>query len=161
MDKISFRFLNRIEYLLPAEACPPFFRNGGRYFVQASEDMMKIMTQLAAAVVLLILTGCSASKVAYSNKATLSPGIEEGTYHVAFVVEDLTGPEGSRVVGAPVLSVLAGQEGKISIGDGVNSVFCTAVVDDTSGRPEAKISVSVMKNGNVVWSENETVVMTR
>lgn len=121
---------------------------------------MKKIEQLAA-VTLLIFAGCTCSKVAYSNKTTLSPGAGVGTYNVEFLVEDLTSPQGSRVVGAPVLSVIAGQEGQISVGDGLSSIYCTAEVDDSSARPTARTSVSIKKNGRVVWSENGTVVMTQ
>ena len=121
---------------------------------------MKQMIQLAAVLMLGILMGCSSSKVEYRSRATLSPADETGQFDVAFVIEDLSKPEDSRVISSPRLRVLKGQEGQIFIGDDKSNIVCTALVGDASGKPEVKTTVSVKKNGRIVWSEEKTVAMT-
>ena len=122
---------------------------------------MKQTVAVIAVVGLGILAGCTGAKVAYRSKATLVPAPDAGQYDIAFVIEDVADPGNPSVVGCPRIRLLTGKEGSVSVGDDASAIQCTAVVDESSGKPEAKTTVSVTKNGKVVWSDTQTVAMSK
>jgi len=122
---------------------------------------MKQVVSVIAVVVLGILTGCASSKVAYRSKATLTPAPEAGQFDVAFVIEDIADPANPTVVSSPRLRLLKGKKGNMSVGDDNSSIVCTALVDDASGQPEARTIVSIKKNGKEIWSDTQTVAVSK
>ncbi|MDP6636111.1 MAG: hypothetical protein QGG42_14520 [Phycisphaerae bacterium] len=120
----------------------------------------------AIAILLLGVTGCASSKAAYRSTATLSPAADAGQYDVAFVIEDISNPGSPVVVSSPRVTLLKGDEACLTLGseiDGViwSGIFCTVLVDDAPDKAEARTTVSVWKDGKEVWSENQTVTMSR
>jgi len=122
---------------------------------------MKLVAAITVVVTFGILTGCTSSKVAYRSKATLTPATEAGLFDVAFVIEDIADPANPTVVSSPRLRLLKGKEGNMSVGDDNSSIVCTALVDDASGKPEARTTVSIKKNGKEVWSDTQTVAVSK
>ena len=122
---------------------------------------MKQSVAVVAILSLSILAGCTSSKVAYRSKATLTPAPDAGQYDVAFVIEDVSDPGNPSMVSLPRVRVLKGKEASISVGDQTSGIICTALVDDASGEPEAQTTVSVKKDGKVIWSEKQTVAMSK
>ena len=140
---------------------------------------MKQAALFAVVLALGILAGCSRSKVAdppqstvaYRTKATLSTVKnigDYGDYDVAIVIEDTSDPKSARVALRPRVTVRKGVEtiieAVLSASAGENkqrSIICTVLVDDSLGEPEARITVSVKKDGEVVWSDKQTVTMTK
>jgi len=120
---------------------------------------MKQTVSVIAIVALGVLAGCAGSRVAYRSKATLTPAEAAGQYDVSFLIEDVSDPAKPTVISSPRLRLLKGKEGQISIGDGKNGITCTALVDDASGKPEARTDVSVRRYGEAVWSHRQTVVI--
>lgn len=114
-----------------------------------------------AVVVLGILAGCTSSKVAYHSKVTLTPTPDAGVYEVVFVIEDLSDPANPSLVSAPRITLLEGQDASICVGDETSEITCTALVDDASGQPEAQTTISVKKDGKVIWSDEQTVAMSK
>jgi hypothetical protein len=121
---------------------------------------MKQTISLVAIVALGVLTGCTSSKMTYRSSATLTPAPDAGQFDVAFVIEDMSDPAKPNVVGSPRLRILKGKEGSVSVGDETSGITCTALVVDASGKPEARTTVSVRKDGEDVWSEKQTVTMS-
>jgi hypothetical protein len=128
-------------------------------FTKGSEKM-KQTGPFIVAVVLGIVAGCANPGAAYRSKATLSPA-EAGQYDVAFVIEDVSDPSNPSVISSPRIRLLKGKEGSVSVGDTRGRITCTAVVDDVSGRPEARTTVFVEKHGKMVWSATKAVAMSK
>ena len=122
---------------------------------------MKHSVSVIAIVALSILAGCTISKVAYRNKTTLTQAATAGQYNVAFLIEDVSDPANPSVVNSPSIRLFKGEEGSAYVGNETSGVTCTALVDDASGKPEAQTTVSVKKDGKVVWSEKQTVPMSK
>jgi len=110
-------------------------------------------------ILLGLLAGCSSSRPVYRSKAVVSRAKGPNLYHVAFVLEDVSDPGAPKVVTCPRITVQKGKEGTISIGDDRSAIVCTAIVDNTSGGPQAKTMVCFEENGQVVWSESKTVTV--
>ena len=123
--------------------------------------VMKQVVSAIAVVALCILAGCASSKVAYRSKATLSPAPDAGQYEIAFLIEDVSDPANPSVVSSPRIRLLKEKEGTISIGEEGIGIICTAVVGDASGKPEAQTTVSVKKDGQVIWAEKQTVAISK
>ena len=96
----------------------------------------------------------------YNSKTTLSPIGEAGQFIVSFVIEDVSKSGKPRMISAPQMIVLKGEKAMVIIGDDKGEIICTALVDDAADKPEVKTTVSVKKNGQIVWSEEKTVAMT-
>ena len=122
---------------------------------------MKQAVSIGVVAGLCILAGCTGSKVAYRSKATLAPAPDAGQYDVAFLIEDVSDPTNPSVLSSLRIRLLKGKEGSASIGDETSGILCTAVVENSSGKPEAKATVSVTKDGTVVWSDTQTVAMSK
>ena len=122
---------------------------------------MKRVRSVIAVVMLGILAGCANSKVAYRSKATLTPVPNAAQYDVAFVIEDVSDPANPHVFSSPRVRLVKGQEGTISFGDETSGITCTALVDDASGKSEAWTTVAVKKGGKVVWSEEQTIALSK
>jgi hypothetical protein len=121
---------------------------------------MKHTVSIVAIVALVILAGCTSSKVAYRSKATLKPADKPDQYDVAFEVSDVSDPANPRVVSTPQLRIIKGKKGSVTVGDQSSGVTCEAVVA-ASGTPKARTSVSVKQDGEVVWYTSQTMHMSR
>jgi hypothetical protein len=47
-----------------------------------------------------------------------------------------------------------------TVGDPASGITCTALVQDTLGKPEAHATVSVKTDGKVVWSQEQNIAMS-
>jgi hypothetical protein len=116
---------------------------------------MKRTIRFVAILALGILTGCPNSREVRRGEPTLSAPQEDGRYDVDFVVRDWSGSGGPSRVSAPRLSLPVGQEVSVSAGDGRNGINYTTLVDDAGGKPEARAAVSVQRNVNLLWSDDQ------
>ena len=111
----------------------------------------------------LVFTGCAAAPKGYRTDVTISPAKEIGQYTVEFKIAE-TEPDGStHVVSAPKLTVLAGQQAKITVRDETNKsgLFCKALVKEADGSVETVTSVLVKENGRDVWSSAQTTTIRK
>lgn len=122
---------------------------------------MKHTVSIVGVLMIAILTGCTSSPSAYRSKVTLTPAPDAQHYDIAFMIEDVSDPANTRVMSTPRVHTLKGKECNISVDDEMGGVACTAIVDEASGKVEARTTVSVKKDGKVVWSAEQTVAMSK
>jgi len=119
---------------------------------------MKWVFQIAIAIVAVSLAGCATTpKGAYRSSAMLWASPVPGDYHIGFTIEDVSQPGNPRVISQPKMIAVRGREGRIAIGDDRNGIICTALVNDSTGKPEAKTTVIVKRNGKIVLTEQHTI----
>lgn len=121
-------------------------------------------TALAGLWGAVLLTGCAAPPTkSFRTDVTISPAKEVGQYVVEFKIAE-TEPDGSvHVVSAPKVTVLAGQQAKISIQDETSKsgVFCKALITEADNSVETVTSVRVKQDGRDVWSSTQKTTIRR
>ena len=98
----------------------------------------------------LVLGACMTAQAGYRTETTVASGTEAHQYVVKIIIIDVAKDGKTDVVSAPMVTVKAGEEGKITVGDEKeqNGVFCTALVKEIEGGIEA-VTTSVVKEKGV------------
>ena len=136
---------------------------------------MKQAVSVITVVALGLLAGCASKatltsgphtglldREAYRSKVTLTSGSHTGLYDVAFLLEDVSDPGNPIVLSAPRISTYKhlGHCTMTVTNDSGGFIF-TALIGDTSGKPEAQTTASVLKDRKVIWSDKQTVPMSK
>lgn len=106
---------------------------------------------------------CVAGQPSYKTEVKISPAATVHEYIVEFKITS-TGKDGKPdVVGAPRITVNAGQEGRIKICDREerDGVFCIALVNENEGSVDALTSVIVKARGQETLNCAQNVVVTK
>jgi len=111
----------------------------------------------------LVCIGCATPRHAYRADVKIAPAGAAHQYTVEFRVSE-TGRDGkTNVVIAPKLTVAAGQEGHILVGDDQqrDAITCTALVREGGKSLDAATDVDVRRHGETVWHSMQNVTLTR
>jgi len=122
-------------------------------------EMKKGMLAVAG----LILGACMTAQAGYRTETTVTPGADAHQYVVQIKIMDVAKDGKTDVLSAPKLTVKAGEEGKMSVGDEKeqNGVFCTALVKEIDGGIEAVTTVVVKEKGTEKLSTAQSVTLKK
>ena len=111
------------------------------------------------ALLIICITGCGTPNISYQSDATITPANEPGQYNVDFVLTDISNTE-PKIISNPKILVLKGEEGTISVGNELDQIVWTVLVDDIDGKTEAKTTVNVTKDGKIIWTHEKTILVS-
>jgi type II secretory pathway component GspD/PulD (secretin) len=123
------------------------------------EKMKKLMMAVAG----LALGACMTAEAGYRTETTVAPGAEAHQYVVQVKIIDVAKDGKTDVLSTPKVTVKAGEEGKITVGDEKeqNGVFCTALVKETEGGIEAVTTVVVKEKGTEKLNTTQSVTLKK
>ncbi len=104
---------------------------------------------LAIVLAAIMVAGCATTQKSYQTTTTVSPAGQQ-QYTVGMTIQ-ATGEDGKQdVLSTPKITVLAGTEGRITVGDEKeeNGVFCTVLIEEKDNRLEALTTILVKWIGN-------------
>ena len=115
------------------------------------------------AVAGLVLGACMTAQAGYRTETTVVPGTEAHQYVVQIKIIDVAKDGKMDVLSAPKVTVKAGEEGKINVGDEKeqNGIFCTALVKEVEGGIEAVTAVVVKEKGTEKLSTAQSVTLKK
>ena len=115
------------------------------------------------AVAALALGACLTAQAGYRTETTVAPGTEAHQYVVKIKIIDVVKDGKMDVVSAPTVTVKAGEEGKIIVGDEKeqSGVFCTVLVKEIEGGIEAVTTVVVREKGTEKLSTAQSVTLKK
>ncbi len=115
------------------------------------------------AVAGLILGACMTAQAGYRTETTVEPGAEAHQYVVQTKLIEVSKDGKTDVLSAPKLTVKAGEEAKINVGDEKerSGVFCTALVKEIEGGIEAVTTVVVKEKGTEKLSTAQSVTLKK
>jgi Flp pilus assembly secretin CpaC len=115
------------------------------------------------AAVGLVLGACVTAQAGYRTETTVEAGEEAHQYVVQIKIIDVARDGKTDVLSVPKLTLKAGEEGKITVGDenGYNGVFCTARVKEIEGGVEAVTTVVVKEKGAEKLNTAQSVTLKK
>jgi hypothetical protein len=121
--------------------------------------MKKVMMAVAG----VILGACMTSQAGYRTETAVAPGAEAHQYVVQIKIIGVAKDGKTDVLSAPIITVKAGEEGKITVGDEKeqNGVFCTVLVKELEGGIEAVTTVVVKEKGTEKLSTAQIVTLKK
>ena len=121
------------------------------------------MKKETMAVAGLVLGACMTAQAGYRTETTVAPGTEAHQYVVQIKITDVAQDGKMDVLGAPKLTVKAGEEGKITVADEKeqSGIFCTALVKEAEGGTEAVTTVVVKEKGKEKLNTSQSVTVKK
>lgn len=121
------------------------------------------MKKRLAMIAGLVLSAFLTAQAGYRTETTILPGPEAHQFVVKFKIIDVDKEGKTDVLSTPQITVKAGQEGKVTVGDEKeeNGVFCTVLVKEIENGVEALTTVIVKEKGKEVLSTSQTVTMKK
>jgi len=111
----------------------------------------------------LACIGCATPRPAYRTHVRIAPAGAAHQYTVEFEVSE-TGRDGKpNVLMAPKLTVTAGQEAHILVGDDSqrDAISCTALVREDAKSLDATTDVDVRRHGKTVWHSTQNLTLAQ
>ena len=110
-----------------------------------------------------VCVGCGAPRPAYRTDVKIAPAATPHQYTVEFRLSETRRDGNPNLVIAPKLTVIAGQEAHVLVGDDGqrNAVSCTALVREGAQSLDATTDVDVRRHGKTVWHNTQSVTLAQ
>jgi len=121
------------------------------------------MKKAMLAVVGFVLGACVTAQAGYRTETSVAPATEAQQYVVQIKIIEVAEDGETDVLTAPKLTVKAGEEGKVVLGDEPeeNGVFCTALVTEIEDGIEVVTTITVKEEGKEELSTAQTVTVKK
>ena len=119
-------------------------------------------TTLAVVLAAVMVAGCATTQKAYQTTTTVSPAGKQ-RYTVGITIQATAENGEQDVLSTPTITVPAGEEGKITVGDEKeeNGVFCTVLVEEKENRLEALTTILVKEDGRTMLNTSQKTLVNR
>jgi type II secretory pathway component GspD/PulD (secretin) len=117
---------------------------------------------LAIVLAAIMVAGCATTQKSYQTTTTVSPAGPQ-QYTVGMTIQ-ATGEDGKQdVLSTPKITVPAGEEGRITVGDEKeeNGVFCTVLVEEKANGLETLTTVIVKEDGRTMLNTSQKTLVNR
>ncbi len=107
--------------------------------------------------------GCATPRPAYRTDVRIAPAGEPRQFTVEFKISE-TGRDGkTNLLLAPKLTVVAGQEGHVLVGDDRqrDAISCTALVREGGKSLDATTDVDVRRRGRTLWHSTQSLTLAQ
>jgi hypothetical protein len=111
----------------------------------------------------MVCMGCAMPRPAYRTDVKIAPAGVAHQYTVEFRLSEIGRNGASNLVIAPKLTVIAGQEAHVLVGDDEqrDAISCTALVREGAKSLDATTDVDVRRHGRTVWHNTQSVALTQ
>jgi ABC-type uncharacterized transport system auxiliary subunit len=122
---------------------------------------MRTTTTIICLAIFAVMSGCSSEcstpKRAYKINTKVSPAEEQGQYCVEFTLEDVSAPDGPKVLSSPRVTVLQGEKGRVFVGDTLNNIDYSVIINKLDKGLEANTAIAITEKGTLAWSAQQTI----
>ena len=122
------------------------------------------MKYAALAVVLAaaMVAGCATTQKSYQTRITVAPAGQQ-RYTVGMTIQATAENGEQDVLSTPKITVPAGEEGRIKVGDEKeeNGVFCTVLVEEKANGLETRTTVIVKEDGKTMLNTSQTTLVEK
>jgi len=119
------------------------------------------MKRVMMAVVGLAFGACLSAQAGYRTETTVVPVPAAHQYVVQFKIIEVAKDGKKDVLGAPKLTVKAGEEGRITVGKEQDGISCTALIKEIEGGIEAVTAVIVNEKGTEKFNTAQSVTLRK
>jgi len=116
---------------------------------------------VAGVLAVMVCAGCVTTSGTFLTdvKITSEPGPGPSRYTVDFRITEVEEDGSTSILSCPRVTVLAGEEAKISLGEGSEEeeISCKALVKENDGSTEVVTSVTVKGKGKPRWSLTQSM----
>jgi len=110
----------------------------------------------------VLAAGCALQQVAYKTEVKLAPVEgQPSQYTVELRLHNLADSARPEVLTAPRLTLVKGEEGRMTVGTSRDGIAFTVLMDEQDGVITATTSTVVNKGGKTVWSADQTLCLAK
>lgn len=116
-----------------------------------------------SALILLVIGVCSPVLAGVRTEIRIAPTDRAHEFILELTIFDATEGGQTKIVGEPKILLIAGKEGKITVGDDkdTNQILCVAFVKETATETEVTTTITIMENGKEKTTSSHSTIVKK